>query len=946
MQPQTTGVGRVSKLIACLAGLALSSYALAQDQGALMPTATQQVLSKYHGAKAEMQKGRVVSVYGKPMTSAAEPFMAAEHWLDENKQAFDVNNLELLPKWDGKVSHGKFTVVAYDQTIEGIPVEFGQARVLVLNKDGQHTVVYAGGKFAKPTKALNEVRVTADQALDGVRNLPMYSMLESWSQPSLVVYFGEGDREDWIEPVKAWKFVGQIPAIDRLRKLTFIVDASTGALLAARNEILNIDVQGEVRAMATPTPQGRAEAHHSGNPPVSQVVPDVAVRVVGGTEVFATVFGTFVIPNAGSSSVQVQAGLNDGRWTVIGTDGQGTPILSATQSVTPPGPANLLLNPTPNEFTTAQANTYIAVTTTHNYVLDRAPTFTQLNPILPINVNMNSVSGYTSCNAVYSGDATNYLKAAGGCNNTGFSSVASHEYGHHIVATLGLAQGAFGEGFGDTMSILIWDDPIIGRYFRTDGSPVRTPATANIQYPCSSSCSGAIHCCGQIIGGVVWRLREGFVSTYGLETGKDLVRQLHVDWMMITNGGSGSNSAHPQTAIEMLTVDDDDGDLENGTPNYAIICAAFSPANISCPALAPIDFVYPDGRPALITPNQPTTVRVNVVSLGQSPTPGTGQMFVSINGGAFTATAMTQTQSNQYVATIPAIACGDNVRYYFRAGSTGGNVTDPSNAPTSSFSAVGGTGTSTIFYDNFETNQGWNSPAPTHTATSGIWTRVDPVGTSAQPEDDASPSPGTMCYVTGQGSVGGADGTADVDGGATFLVSPVLDLSQVADAKISYYRWYSNSAGGAPNADTFRVDISSNNGGTWTNVETVGPSGAGTGGGWIYHEFNLSQFPGVAHTTQMRVRFVAEDAGTGSLIEAGVDEFKVEAITCEIVPPPQCDGDTNGDNMINSADLSVLLSQFNQSVSPAGSGADFNSDGVCDSADLSLLLARFGQTCK
>lgn len=58
-------------------------------------------------------------------------------------------------------------------------------------------------------------------------------------------------------------------------------------------------------------------------------------------------------------------------------------------------------------------------------------------------------------------------------------------------------------------------------------------------------------------------------------------------------------------------------------------------------------------------------------------------------------------------------------------------------------------------------------------------------------------------------------------------------------------------------------------------------------------------------------------------------------------PPPACPGDTNGDNVTNGADLSVLLSQFGQSVSP-GTGADFNNDGVVNGSDLSVLLSNFG----
>jgi hypothetical protein len=44
------------------------------------------------------------------------------------------------------------------------------------------------------------------------------------------------------------------------------------------------------------------------------------------------------------------------------------------------------------------------------------------------------------------------------------------------------------------------------------------------------------------------------------------------------------NSAHPQTVIEVLTVDDDNGDLVDGTPHDQEICAAFAAHGIfDCP---------------------------------------------------------------------------------------------------------------------------------------------------------------------------------------------------------------------------------------------------------------------------------------------------------------------------------------------------------------------------
>lgn len=78
-------------------------------------------------------------------------------------------------------------------------------------------------------------------------------------------------------------------------------------------------------------------------------------------------------------------------------------------------------------------------------------------------------------------------------------------------------------------------------------------------------------------------------------------------------------------------------------------------------------------------------------------------------------------------------------------------------------------------------------------------------------------------------------------------------------------------------------------------------------------------------------------------LEAGVDN-DVSVLLQPTPPPSECPGDTNGDDLVNGADLSVLLSQFGQSVAP-GTGADLNGDGFVNGADLSVLLGRFGVSC-
>lgn len=57
---------------------------------------------------------------------------------------------------------------------------------------------------------------------------------------------------------------------------------------------------------------------------------------------------------------------------------------------------------------------------------------------------------------------------------------------------------------------------------------------------------------------------------------------------------------------------------------------------------------------------------------------------------------------------------------------------------------------------------------------------------------------------------------------------------------------------------------------------------------------------------------------------------------------PPCPGDTNGDRVIDFADLNVVLSDFGSVGILAG---DVDHDGDCDFSDLNLVLSGFGQSC-
>jgi hypothetical protein len=180
--------------------------------------------------------------------------------------------------------------------------------------------------------------------------------------------------------------------------------------------------------------------------------------------------------------------------------------------------------------------------------------------------------------------------------------------------------------------------------------------------------------------------------------------------------------------------------------------------------------------------------------------------------------------------------------------------------------------------DQAESDLGWTFGAADDNATSGLWERSDPIGTTygtpaqqVQPENDYTADPGHICFVTGNGTVGGAAGEADVDGGKTTLLSPVFNMAGATSVTLNYWRWYTNNLGNNPSADYWTVDVTSD-GTNWVHLEHTTDS-ANT---WTQKTFDVGAF--VPLTGTIRFRFIAEDIAPGTLVEAAVDDITVTMI--------------------------------------------------------------------
>ncbi len=341
------------------------------------------------------------------------------------------------------------------------------------------------------------------------------------------------------------------------------------------------------------------------------------------------------------------------------------------------------------------------------------------------------------------------------------------------------------------------------------------------------------------------------------------------------------------------------------------------------PAVA--TFTYPNGLPTYVNPNGGQTLDLTITPTnGQTIVSGSEKLVVRIGTAQPTEYPLADLGGGNYRATFPDFGCGQDFKYSFKVTGASGIVTSD---PPGSVAAIGAVGEAVVASYQMETPSGWTVGAAGDNATSGLWVNVDPIGTSAQPEDDHTPA-GTKCWITGQGTLGGAAGEADIDGGTTTLVSPKLQLAGVPDPVITYWRWYSNNQGGNPATDSWPIEITNNGGQSWVQLELVTENA----GAWVKKSFHVSDF--VVPTNNVQVRFAARDLGAGSLVEAGVDDFTVSYFDC---PAPTVPGDLDGSGHVDAADLAVLLGQW------GGTGAaDLDASGFVDAADLAILLGNWG----
>jgi hypothetical protein len=278
-----------------------------------------------------------------------------------------------------------------------------------------------------------------------------------------------------------------------------------------------------------------------------------------------------------------------------------------------------------------------------------------LNAKLTANVNIN-----LTCNAFWNGSTINFYRSGGGCGNTGeIEGVSLHEYGHGLDSNDGNGGSpdrGTGETYGDWTAALATHTSCVGSGFLTSNcggygdactscTGVRdinwgahasnTPHTAAnfIQPRCPTSatykgpCGKEGHCESYVSSEALWDFVNRDLPSPGSGSAWAvgdrlwyLSRSTATAAFACTAGGTYTSNGCNTGSLwkTMRAVDDDDGNLANGTPNSAALFAAFNRHGIACTTDAGASTSFRGCT-------QPATPALSL-------TPGSNQMTVSWSG--------------------------------------------------------------------------------------------------------------------------------------------------------------------------------------------------------------------------------------------------------------------------------------------------------------------------
>jgi len=634
------------------------------------------------------------------------------------------------------------------------------------------------------------------------------------------------------------------------------VDAGSGALLDVRERI-HFDYSGNVSGRGTPG----LLPDIASNPTVVFPLSGVTVNIPGIGSAVTDAGGNFTIPSASGATQMVTVNLSGPYFNVNNYNGTANPGVDSTVTMMIPagGSANFLFNATPAQFPTGEVNGARFTKQVRDYIqgIINVP---GIDIPFPVNVNQNQ-----TCNAFYSsagGGSINFFFQGGNCVNTAYSTVIHHEYGHFVDAVLGGIVGGFGisEGWGDVLAVFLTGQPIVGANFTLSGGFIRT-ADNNRRYP-AMECSNEVHCLGEIWAGFCWHLRQNLISSLGSGPGILQAEDIVIPALLADESTIQAN------ILEVMLLDDNDGNLTNGTPNFSAIAKAAQQHGF-----------YEDVYAATLlshTPVPDTTVTTGTYPVSVTATPIVGSITgvtvsVSSNEGVTYSTfPLSSAGGNLWSGTIPALPAPETAFYFFNATNDQGYTRRFPVQPGNVFAFSVGVRTP-VFADDMESGPGgW-----THVQmqTQDDWQHGAPNQSNNNVYDPTAAFSGTNVWGNDL-SPAGFNGSYQ-NNVINELNSVVLNLSGQTGTRLRYRRW----ATIRPN-DFGRIRVNG------TDVfATSGSAGQGDTT-WNLHDFPIGALADNNPAVQLTWRLESNSSTSQNSVAGGWTIDDVEVYTVKLPCPP------------------------------------------------------------
>ena len=611
----------------------------------------------------------------------------------------EVSDLEVAQGGTGEFG-GYLWYVQLNRKVNGIPVE----RSYVVFRVNHGNLVQFGGEFTGPIS---------------VDTLPTVSY--ETAQQILAGYLGGMDSQDqWIDggrltilPMAPQNDSGIYTAqpgqgveYHLVYTLTFRregvmgtweakIDAHSGEVLAFRDANMYGSVTGGI--------------YQNSNADAEVVRPMPYLNVTNGTVKVTDAGGNYTFATGTATAALT------GKYIKV-TDSCGTSSLSTSTA-----PGNLAWGTsTGTDCTTpgvgGAGNTHAARTTYYHLSNWKAkasawlPSNTWLQAQMGDKVNLSQ-----TCNAYWDGSAVNFFKSGGGCSNTGeLPTVFLHEAGHGLDSNDGSPSSTVGssESYADINAMLMTHASCVGvnfipgqqcsgygnactactgirdadyakhTYSTSPATPAQLSATTGFHCTKSSSYPGPCgyegHCESYIMSEVGWDLAARDLPAAGIDAA--------TSWMIadrlffLTRPTAGEAYACPSITTTngcgtsnwfttYRVVDDEDGNLANGTPHAAAIYAAFNRHASACTTVVNTNS---STCPTLAQPVLTATGGSGQVALSWAAVTNASKYLVLRN--EFSATSGMTIMATVTTTSYTDVAVATGITYYYTIQAVGSNA--------------------------------------------------------------------------------------------------------------------------------------------------------------------------------------------------------------------------------------------------------------------------------